>query len=94
MYVHTHIDMYSQSYKPGCIKGYGGAPIYEVVPKGQSESLADSDVETRLEDQEITLKEIWNQDMNLNVSNGRCINGEIGIIYEYHSNCEHGFAWH
>jgi hypothetical protein len=66
--------------------------IYEVVPQQHKPlsqhplSFPDFSYLTRVQDQELTLGQVWNVETlesRRNASNGECDNEEIGIKYEY-----------
>jgi len=60
--------------------------IYEVVPQGSNRRSGgghDFRYETRVEDQELTLGEVWNVKERQNASQGECTNLEMGIQYQY-----------
>jgi hypothetical protein len=63
--------------------------IYEVIPQqrkrpsGNGGGFEDYRSLTRVQDQELTLGQVWNAEKQRNASDGECANEEIGIKYEY-----------
>ncbi|KII87616.1 hypothetical protein PLICRDRAFT_641983 [Plicaturopsis crispa FD-325 SS-3] len=67
--------------------------MYKVVPKGQSKKRRMEDnnwgfdpppaTTVTVEDQDLTLGEVWNKKARKNATEGRCTNQEIAIKYDY-----------
>lgn len=64
--------------------------IWKVVQKGSRKRatkemnfFSDYDCSAVKEDQDVTLREIWNKNLKQNASAGECSNKQVGIAYEY-----------
>lgn len=74
----------------------GDAAIYEVVAIGKNSGkhkdsrgmFSDYSWHYKVEDNELSLADVWNIEEDKNVSKGEFSNENVGIIYEYEIGCE------